>query len=75
MDRLGDLVLGNLERFFYWYNLLNLWILYYLISIVDKYINYFPLRWGLKVARHPLAVITSCVLITGVASIGYLNFR
>ena len=33
-----------------------------------------PNRWGLKVTRYPFTVIVSCVVITAVASLGYLNF-
>ena len=68
MERLSELVLGNLERFFYWYNYTH--ILTHCLTLL-----YFPARWGLKVSRHPLTVITSCIVITGVASLGYLNFR
>ena len=32
-------------------------------------------RWGLKVTRHPFTVILSCLVITGISSLGYLNFR
>jgi len=48
MSSLSDIVLGNLEKLFYW--------------------------WGLKVTRFPFTVIVSCIVITGIFSLGYLKF-
>jgi len=32
-------------------------------------------RWGRFVAHHPLPVIASCLVVTALSSIGFLNFR
>ena len=32
-------------------------------------------RWGQFVARHPYPVICTCLVITAVSSVGFLNFR
>jgi len=49
MDRASLLVIGSLERFFYW--------------------------WGKFVTRHPYPVILTCLLLTAISSLGFLNFR
>merc|ERR1712226_303915 len=48
-DRASVLVIGTLERFFYW--------------------------WGKLVTRRPYPVILVCLLLTALASLGFLNFR
>ena len=49
MDRASLLVIGTLERFFYW--------------------------WGKFVTRRPYPVILTCLLLTALSSLGFLNFR
>ena len=49
MKRMSRLVIGSLERFFYW--------------------------WGKVVTRHPYPVILTSLLLTALASVGFLKFR